>query len=126
MNYNKLYSYPFSNKYNDNKISKEIIYNVNTENEYLISINNKENITLIITNALSIILPISSKENNNSYIKIINKTDNVIPVYSNNEEFIFSAFFTQRNGNLEVYLKNKSITNFYNINENDKYSWIMT
>jgi len=140
MFYNNLNSYsgnmpPINvnvNVNNNTNNDSPIIKTINTDDDYYINmnqlcvcVNNNVKIDFMVIKANAIYLPIINSDIQGNTLKIINNTGNILNIYTQNNQLIFSQIYTSRQGNNNVMMNNKSMASFFSINSNDTFSWIM-
>lgn len=139
---NNISSTNAKNNQNINKIinSKNTVVNTNnrieyiiTDNDYYISFDEFKiyNMTIynsfdfIIINAKNIYLPIISLLYTGITLKIINNTGNILNIYSQNNDIIYSNLYTSKIGTKNIIIQNKSLFMFYLINIDGENYWII-
>jgi len=117
---------------NNTNNDSPIIKTINTDDDYYINmnqlcvcVNNNVKIDFMVIKANAIYLPIINSDIQGNTLKIINNTGNILNIYTQNNQLIFSQIYTSRQGNNNVMMNNKSMASFFSINSNDTFSWIM-
>jgi hypothetical protein len=120
------------NTYNNNNniySGNNLLIKIDTEDDYYINVSvehSKIEYEYMIINVKNIYL---FNINDELYVglklKIINSTPNIITLNAQNNQLIYSSFFTPTEGSNELLIKSNSIYSMYIVKNQDLFSWIM-
>jgi hypothetical protein len=135
MSFNNLYTLRikpvinFSNNFTNNLTDSKEIIKVKTEDNYYIDI--LPNIIIktyhiIVLNCNEIFLPIISGDQFMGIsFEMINTTNRILKINSQNSQKIYSNLYLPKNGDTSIQLNKNSLYVFYVIKKEDLFSWII-
>jgi hypothetical protein len=135
MSFNNLYTLRikpvinFSNNFTNNLTDSKEIIKVKTEDNYYIDIFPNiiiKTYHIIVLNCNEIFLPIISGDQFMGIsFEMINTTNRILKINSQNSQKIYSNLYLPKNGDTSIQLNKNSLYVFYVIKKEDLFSWII-